>query len=127
MIAFMGHGSDELEIPVYDMLNSEFEHNIHCGFRVGTVESVPGIKPVLDYVCQNKPAKVLLTPLLVVAGDHAVNDMAGGENTSWKNILSAEGSEVECLVKGLGEYSEIRRLYTEHAASADILEVKNGK
>ncbi|MBQ1464661.1 MAG: sirohydrochlorin cobaltochelatase, partial [Ruminococcus sp.] len=57
-------------------------------------------------------------PLMVVAGDHAHNDMAGDEEDSWKSVFEAEGYEVECLLRGLGENEAIRQLYTEHAQAA---------
>ncbi|MCR4893542.1 MAG: sirohydrochlorin cobaltochelatase, partial [Eubacteriales bacterium] len=79
----------------------------------------PGIAPVLEAVRKLRPKKVFLTPLLVVAGDHATNDMAGDEEDSWKNQLLREGVEVECVVKGLGEYEKVRELYIEHAKEAD--------
>lgn len=55
---------------------------------------------------------------MVVAGDHANNDMAGDEEDSWKSIFEAEGYEVQCLLRGLGENEAIRQLYIEHAQKA---------
>lgn len=66
--------------------------------------------------------KVRLAPFMVVAGDHAMNDMAGGEEDSWKSLLEAEGYEVTCVLKGLGEYKGIQKLYAEHARQAELLE-----
>ena len=62
--------------------------------------------------------KVVLEPLMVVAGDHANNDMAGDDEDSWKSIFEAEGYKVECLLRGLGENEDIRKLYVEHAQAA---------
>ena len=62
--------------------------------------------------------KVVLEPLMVVAGDHANNDMAGDEEGSWKTEFEKAGFEVECILKGLGENEEIRELYVQHAGEA---------
>lgn len=119
MAVFMGHGSDSIKLPVYTLLNDEFAHARHENFCVGTVEFEPGIEPVLEKVRERKPKKVYLSPLLIVAGDHANNDMAGDEPDSWKNLIAAEGTEVECIVKGLGEYPGIRAMYAERAKAAE--------
>lgn len=118
MAVFMGHGSSETKIPVYDLINQICEETGHGKIVVGTVEFEPGIAPVLSKVQERKPKKVYLAPLLVVAGDHANNDMAGDEDDSWKNVIAREGCEVECIIKGLGEYEEIRALYVQHAKEA---------
>ncbi|MBR3243160.1 MAG: sirohydrochlorin cobaltochelatase [Parasporobacterium sp.] len=117
-VAFMGHGSDCLKLPVYELLNKAFHDLGAENFAAGTVEFEPGIAPVLNMVRERKPKEVYLSPLLVVAGDHANNDMAGDEPDSWKNQLRAEGTEVECIVKGIGEYPEIRNLYINRAREA---------
>jgi sirohydrochlorin cobaltochelatase len=62
------------------------------------------------------PKKVTLLPLMVVAGDHAVNDMASDEEDSWKTAFDKEGYEVECILRGLGEFPAIRTIYLEHIA-----------
>ena len=56
---------------------------------------------------------------MVVAGDHAVNDMSGDEPDSWKNRVAAEGCEPLCILKGLGEYESVRAMYIEHAKAAE--------
>ena len=119
MAVFMGHGSDAVSLPVYELLNQYLRDQGHTTLCVGTVEFEPGIRPVLELVRERKPEKVYLSPLLVVAGDHASNDMAGDEEVSWKNLIRAEGPEVECILKGLGEYPEIRRLYIARAAAEE--------
>ena len=55
---------------------------------------------------------------MVVAGDHASNDMAGDEEDSWKSVLAGEGYEVECLLQGLGELKAIQDIYVEHVLAA---------
>ena len=62
--------------------------------------------------------RVVLEPLMVVAGDHANNDMAGDDKDSWKSQFEAAGYQVECLLRGLGENETIRQIYVEHAQAA---------
>ena len=62
--------------------------------------------------------RVVLQPLMIVAGDHANNDMAGDEDDSWKNVFKSNGYEVECVLEGLGQVPEIQQIYVEHAQAA---------
>ena len=62
--------------------------------------------------------KVVLEPLMIVAGDHANNDMAGDEDGSWKTEFEKAGYDVTCLVRGLGELEPIQKLFVEHAQAA---------
>ncbi len=119
MVVFMGHGSACTGYPAYEKLQAQFAEDGHENFCLGTVEFTPGIEPVLEAVRSRRPKKVYLAPFLIVAGDHATNDMAGDEPDSWKNRIAAEGCEVICEVKGLGEYEEIRKVFVDHAAKAE--------
>ena len=77
----------------------------------------------IEAVKQGEYTKVVLEPLMIVAGDHANNDMAGDEDDSWKSLFENEGYEVTCVLKGLGEMEQIRELIAEHTRSAiDTLE-----
>ena len=118
MAVFMGHGSEDVKLPVYTLLNQFCAEAGRDNICIGTVEFEPGIEPVLEKVKEKKPAKVFLQPLLIVAGDHANNDMAGDEDDSWKNQIGALGPEVVCIVKGMGEFEAVRKLYVEHAKAA---------
>lgn len=118
MAAFMGHGSDSIRLPVYDLLNEAFAARGRGNLCVGTVESEPGIGPVLAGIRERRPEKVFLSPLLVVAGDHARKDMAGDSPDSWESRIRAEGIETECILKGLGEYPEVRAMYVRRAKEA---------
>ncbi|MBQ9031584.1 MAG: sirohydrochlorin cobaltochelatase [Parasporobacterium sp.] len=122
MLALMGHGSGRISLPVYDLLNRQFEMDGFSVYCVGTVEFDPGIRPVMEKVRQKMPEEVILSPLLVVAGDHAVHDMAGSSEDSWKSRIRQMGPRVVCNLKGLGEYQEIRDLYVEHALQAERIE-----
>ena len=121
MLALMGHGSDRTDFNVYSLLEYNFRRDGFGRFAVGTVEFTPGFEPVLAQVRQEKPATVWLAPLMVVAGDHATNDMAGPEPDSWKSRLEREGAAVRCILKGMGEYPEIQTMYVEHAKAAAVI------
>jgi sirohydrochlorin cobaltochelatase len=121
VLALMGHGSEEARNDPYGSLAEAFRRDGRANFAVGTVEFHPGIEPVLELVKARRPDRVVLAPLMIVAGDHAVNDMAGDEPDSWKNRVSALGTETECVLKGLGEYPEVRALFAEHARNAEEL------
>ena len=117
-ICFMGHGTEAESNQVYakmqDMLTEEgFEH-----YYVGTVEATPSLDDVLAKVKEGSYKKVVLEPLMIVAGDHANNDMAGNEEGSWKTTFEEAGYEVTCLVRGLGELEPIQQLFVEHAKAA---------
>ena len=117
-ICFMGHGTEADSNQVYakmqDMLTEEgFEH-----YYVGTVEATPSLEDVVAKVKEGSYKKVVLEPLMIVAGDHANNDMAGNEEGSWKTTFEEAGYEVTCLVRGLGELEPIQQLFVEHAKAA---------
>ncbi len=113
-IVFMGHGTEADSNKVYaqmqELLGSMGENN----YYIGTVEADPDIEDVVDMIRDKGYERVLLRPLMVVAGDHANNDMAGDEDDSWKSILEAEGYEVETVLSGMGEIKEIRDIYVDH-------------
>ena len=119
LLAFMGHGSGSLDAPVYEELENCFQRDGFANFCVGTVEFDPGFTPILERVRKEKPNKVYLTPLMVVAGDHANNDMAGDDPDSWRSQIAAEGIDTVCLLKGLGEYPAVRKMYIRHAEAAE--------
>ena len=62
--------------------------------------------------------RVTLAPFMVVAGDHALNDMSGDDTDSWRSRFEAAGFTVECVLRGLGEYKGIRNLYIKHIQDA---------
>jgi len=115
-LCLMGHGSAHPADAAYAALDYHFKA---LGFRnifVGTVEGFPDLDTLLRQVRREAYREVRLAPLMVVAGDHAHNDMAGG-GESWKAAFEAAGYPVTCVMKGLGEYPAIRRMYAEHAGA----------
>lgn len=118
MLALMGHGSESEPLQVYMRLDASLKHDGFLHFCVGTVEFEPGFEPVLYQMREQKPDKVYLAPLMLVAGDHALNDLVGEKEDSWQSLVRRAGFETESILKGLGEYPQIRALYVRHAIDA---------
>lgn len=117
-ICFMGHGTEAESNSVYKKMQDILTADGHTNYFVGTVEAEPSVDDVLKLVQAGEYERVVLEPLMVVAGDHANNDMAGDEEDSWKSVFEAAGYKVECLVRGLGENEAIRQIYIDHAKEA---------
>lgn len=112
-LVLMGHGTQHFINAAYPALDYSFKTNGYKNIFVGTVEGYPKIDDIISLVSEYNPKRVKLLPLMLVAGDHAKNDMAGDKN-SWKTAFLNAGIEVECILKGLGELEGIRKLYIEH-------------
>ena len=117
-ICFMGHGTEADSNGVYQKMQDMLTADGYENYFIGTVEATPTLDDVLAKVQAGEYKKVILEPLMVVAGDHANNDMAGDEEDSWKSVFEGAGYEVECLLRGLGENEDIRQIYVEHAQAA---------
>ncbi len=117
-ICFMGHGTEAESNAVYQKMQDLLTADGFKNYYVGTVEASPSVDDVLKAVQAGDYERVVLEPLMVVAGDHANNDMAGDEEDSWKSVFEAAGYEVKCLVRGLGENEAIRQIYIDHAKAA---------
>ena len=115
-IVFMGHGTEHESNATYAKLQGVFEDAGMDNYIVGTVEAEPSLEDVVAILKEKGYNKVVLEPLMVVAGDHANNDMAGDEEDSWKTLIEAEGYEVECVLRGLGEFPEVQQIYIKHLA-----------
>lgn len=113
-IVFMGHGSDHFANSIYASLDYMFKSKGYNNIFVSTVEAYPNLEDILSSLKKCKFKKIILIPFMIVAGEHAKNDMASDEDNSWKTILENEGFEVECVLKGLGENSKIRKIFIEH-------------
>lgn len=117
-ICFMGHGTEADSNEVYQKMQDLLTKDGYTNYFVGTVEAEPSLDDVLAKVQAGDYKRVVLEPLMVVAGDHANNDMAGDEDGSWKKTFEDAGYEVECLLRGLGENEDIRAIYVDHAKAA---------
>ena len=116
----MGHGTEHFANAAYCQLSYMFHDQGRPDVLVGTVEGYPGLEQVLRRL-EERPQvrKVVLRPLMVVAGDHAKNDLAGDEEGSWKRRIQAAGYETACVLSGLGERPEVRALFVRHALEAE--------
>ena len=113
MLVLMGHGTEHHANSAYPTLEYTFHALGYQQVLVGTVESFPELKNVMTKLRISGKKKVLLMPFMIVAGDHAKNDMAG-EDDSWMSELKEEGYEVRAIIKGLGEMEGIQNLILEH-------------
>lgn len=105
-MVLMGHGTPHFANAAYGQLQVVLE-GMAPGFIVGTVEGAPTLDDVRRRLKHSKVRRVTLAPCMIVAGDHANNDMAGPEDDSWATILKGDGYRVSSVLKGLGEYDEI--------------------
>lgn len=117
-VVFMGHGTEHEANGIYPKLQDMLTSDGYSNYFIGTVEAAPTLDDVLAAVKNGGYKRVILEPLMVVAGDHANNDMAGSDEDSWKTAFENEGYEVVCLLRGLGENEEIRQIYIDHAQAA---------
>ena len=121
-VCYMGHGTEADSNSVYARMQQELRDAGYDNYFIGTVESEPTAEDLVKLVKAGGYAKVILRPMMIVAGDHANNDMAGDEPDSWKSVFAAAGLEVQCEVKGLGELKEIQDLLAAHAKAAKALD-----
>ncbi len=120
-IVFMGHGTEHNSNATYAKLQSKLTDAGKKNYYIGTVEAEPTLDDVVAAVKAGGYKRVVLEPLMVVAGDHANNDMAGDEDDSWKTVLTNEGFEVVTLIRGLGELDTIQKMYVDHVKNAKPL------
>lgn len=117
-VVCMGHGTEHEANQVYGRLADAFGACGKSHIYIGTVEAEPSLRDVMNQVGQGDYRRVVLLPLMIVAGDHANNDMAGDEEDSWRNAFRAAGYEVECVLRGMGEYGSVQQLFVEHVREA---------
>ena len=117
-VVFMGHGTHHEANATYAALEDKLHEAGSTNYFIGTVEGSPLIDEVITSVQATDATKVVLLPLMIVAGDHANNDMAGDEEDSWKTAFVNAGYEVECVLNGLGQYAGVQQILVDHAAAA---------
>ncbi|WP_347814028.1 sirohydrochlorin cobaltochelatase [Halanaerobium saccharolyticum] len=110
-VVLMGHGSQHAANSVYSAFDYILKDKGLANYYVGTVEGYPELDQVIKKLKEKDYQKIKLAPLMLVAGDHAQNDMAGEEELSWKKRLEAEGYQVEIQLQGLGEYKGVQQCY----------------
>lgn len=118
-VVLMGHGTTHYANAIYAALDYRFKDKGYKNIFLGTVEAYPSLDSLLRQVEEQNPRSVVLAPFMIVAGDHATNDMAGDNPDSWRNKFEEAGFTVSCVMKGLGEYPAIRRILLRHVAEAE--------
>ncbi len=117
-VVFMGHGTEHEANRVYADLQERITAAGYGHYFIGTVEASPDLEDVLGAVKAAGFTRCYLEALMVVAGDHANNDMAGDGEDSWKTAFEAEGMEVHCILEGLGQFHDIQDIYVRHVRTA---------
>ena len=134
-LVLMGHGNEKKKKPIQEDKKAEdsslrdiHDNAVFAGLQqslrragadnyfVATVEGEPEIGDILPLIKERGFRKVILAPFMVVAGDHARNDLAGEDEDSWKNIFIRSGFQVETILRGIGEWEEVQNLFAAHAA-----------
>ena len=123
-VVFMGHGTHHPADAVYSaMMYKAQQKDPNC--YVGTVEGFPTFDEILDMLKAKGTKKAYLIPMMSVAGDHSINDMAGDEEDSWKSMLKAAGIEGVPVLKGLAEYDAVVDIWIKRLKES--MEKKHGK
>ncbi len=119
-LVYMGHGNDHFSSggTYLEFAKRMRQHYPDVLTVIGCVEGFPSLEDVMIKLKKNGVEKLVLKPLMVVAGDHAMNDMAGEGEDSWKSVLQANGFTVIIVKKGLGEDDGFANIFVEHAADA---------
>ena len=118
---FMGHGTAHVAKVTYSQMQTQMQNLGYENVFIGTVEGEPeetACEAVIEAVKAAGYTNVVLRPLMVVAGDHANNDMAGSEEDSWKTMFEAAGFTVDCQIHGLGGIADVQALYVAHTKAA---------
>ena len=120
---FMGHGTSHTANVTYDQMQTQMDDLGFTNAFIGTVEGEPedtACDKVIEKVKEAGFKNVILRPLMVVAGDHANNDMAGDDADSWKSQFEASGDfdSVDCQIAGLGRIAAVEDLYVAHTKAA---------
>lgn len=137
-VVLMGHGNEKKKMPfpekqrdvrleqvspknihdnaVFAVLQQALRNTGADNYFIATVEGEPEIGDILPLLKEGRFRKVILAPLMVAAGDHARNDLAGESGDSWKNIITRSGFQVETVLRGIGEWEEVQKLFASHAA-----------
>lgn len=116
-VVFMGHGASHHAFAAYACLDHMMTAQ-RFPARVGAVESYPEVDVLIESLSQEGVTAVHLMPLMLVAGDHAINDMASDEDDSWKTLFNAAGITATPWLSGLGENPAVRAMFVAHLQQA---------
>lgn len=117
-IVYMGHGTGHTANVSYEKLDRCLKSSGCKNYFIGTVEAAPSLNDVKAAVKAGDYKRVVLLPLMIVAGDHACSDMAGDHEGSWAMAFRSQGYQVLCELRGMGEYTGIQRRFAEHVREA---------
>lgn len=118
-LIFMGHGSeDEVADKTYGKLQKVYKELGKDNIYVGTVEGETTIEEIVEDIKDKGYKNILLRPFMIVAGDHAQNDMASDEEDSWKSILEANGYDVSVDLTGMGEFKVVQDMFMKKLEEA---------
>lgn len=112
-LIFMGHGSEDVADKTYIKLQEFYIQEGKTDIYIGTVEGKRTLEDIIEELKLKNYKNILLKPFMIVAGDHAKNDMASDEEDSWKTILTELGYEVNSDLRGLGEYDLVRKMFIQ--------------
>jgi len=125
VLVYMAHGNEHWSVGIYGeaaKMMGEIYPDVTT--YIGAVEGYPGLEDVVRYLQPAKGGSIVLKPFMIVAGDHALNDMAAEDENSWKTVLTRQGFNVIPVLKGLGSNDDFARLFVAHiqdaARDADI-------
>ncbi|MCQ2079538.1 MAG: sirohydrochlorin cobaltochelatase [archaeon] len=118
-LVLMGHGTEHFANATYSELQMKLYFAGYHDVFVTTVEGFPDFDNTLELMRGRGYEEVAVMPFMIVAGDHANNDMAGDEDDSLRSVLEREGYSVTCIIRGLGEMPSFRRMFIEHSGAAE--------
>lgn len=119
LLVYMGHGNEYWSTGIYGETQKMMrEAYPEVSTFIGVVEGAPGLDDFLSHLKYGNTKKIILKPFMIVAGDHATNDMASSEEDSWKSILIKEGYQVNAILEGLGSNDEFAAIFVDHIKDA---------
>lgn len=119
ILVYMGHGNERWSTGIYnESANMMRELYPDVVTYIGSVEGFPRIEDIAGYLSHFDAKKIVLKPFMIVAGDHAINDMASDEEDSWKSILTKQGFEVTPVLEGLGSNDQFAEIFVDHIKDA---------
>ncbi|MFV0467073.1 MAG: sirohydrochlorin cobaltochelatase [Lachnospiraceae bacterium] len=113
-LVLMGHGTTHFANAIYAALDYEFKDRGYPNIFLGTVEAYPSFESILGLLESSGYKKLCLAPFMIVAGDHAKNDLSGQNEDSWYSRFTNKGYQVRCVLRGLGEYDAVRNRFVAH-------------
>jgi len=118
-LVYMGHGNEHWSTGIYmEAAKKMGELYPDVVTYIGSVEGFPGIDDVARYLSHHGSDNIVLKPFMIVAGDHAINDMASDEEDSWKSILTKQGLKVTTVLEGLGANDKFAQIFVDHIKDA---------